>query len=57
MLLKSGKACQRHAINPAMFGLENDVPFPLAGWLSNPAIIVPCPTETIFGFTLPGVQA
>src|SRR5689334_17686836 len=53
MLLKSGKACQRQAIRPAMFGFEKDVPLPFCGLPLISAYAVPTPTETIFGFTFP----
>src|SRR5579862_4753762 len=48
-----GNACQRQATRPAIFGLENDVPLPVPMLPSGPAIVVPSPTETTFGFISP----
>src|SRR5688572_18496320 len=49
----SGNACQRQAMSPAMFGFENEVPFPADGLPLGGANTVPAPTDTIFGFLLP----
>ena len=56
IFVNSGKACNRQVIRPAMFGVANEVPFPV---IIVPVVddkAVPTPTEATSGFTLPSLE-
>src|SRR5665647_1607329 len=56
IFVNAGKACQRQVINPAIFGVANDVPFPVIICPVGDDKDVPTPTEATAGFTRPSLE-